>query len=178
MGKIMPFTKQVLKNLFSKPATTSYPAVPREYPERTRGHVEIRIEECILCGMCMRSCPPGAIEVKKAGNTWTINRFDCVQCGYCVEKCPKKCLSLVPGYQEPGPKKERFEVVKPIDPEEEARKEAAKKAALEKALAMKAAKEAEAAAAKTETASTEAEAAAAETETADKATEAVEDKAE
>ncbi|MDD6157295.1 MAG: 4Fe-4S dicluster domain-containing protein [Lachnospiraceae bacterium] len=171
MGKIMPFTKQVLKNLFSKPATTSYPAVPREYPERTRGHVEIRIEECILCGMCMRSCPPGAIEVKKAENTWTINRFDCVQCGYCVEKCPKKCLSLVPGYQEPGPKKERCEVVKPIDPEEEARKEAAKKAALEKALAMKAAKEAEGATAKTETTATG-------TETADNATEAVENKAE
>ena len=92
MGKYLPFAKTVLKNLFSKPATTAYPFVPKEYPARSRGHVEIHIDDCIMCGMCMRSCPPGAIEVKRAENTWTINRFDCVQCGYCVEKCPKKCL--------------------------------------------------------------------------------------
>lgn len=114
MAQFLSFTKTVMKNLFSKPATTAYPAVPREYPERTRGHVEINIEECIMCGMCMRSCPPGAIEVKRAENTWTINRFDCVQCGYCVEKCPKKCLSIVPGYQEPGDAKFVDSVVKPV----------------------------------------------------------------
>lgn len=113
MAQFFTFTKQVMKNLFSKPATTSYPAKPREYPERTRGHVEIRIEDCIMCGLCMRSCPPGAIEVKKAENTWTIDRFDCVQCGYCVEKCPKKCLSIVPGYQEPGKEKYSDTVCKP-----------------------------------------------------------------
>lgn len=105
MPQFLGFTKTVLKNLFTKPATTSYPAKPRVYPERTRGHVEINIDDCILCGMCMRSCPPGAIDVKRNGNTWTINRFDCIQCGYCVEKCPKKCLQIVPGYQEPDSKK-------------------------------------------------------------------------
>ena len=124
MAQFLSFAKTVMKNLFSKPATTAYPAVPREYPERTRGHVEINIEECIMCGMCMRSCPPGAIEVKRAENTWTINRFDCVQCGYCVEKCPKKCLSIVPGYQEPGDAKFVDSVVKPVveKPAEEAPK--------------------------------------------------------
>lgn len=114
MGKYLPFAKTVLKNLFSKPATTAYPFVPKEYPTRSRGHVEIHIDDCIMCGMCMRSCPPGAIEVKRAENTWTINRFDCVQCGYCVEKCPKKCLSIVPGYQTPGDKKYIDSVVKPV----------------------------------------------------------------
>lgn len=102
---VMTFTKQALKNLFSAPATTSYPAAPAEYKERTRGHIEIKEDQCILCGMCMRSCPPGAIKVDRAGLTWTIDRFDCIQCGYCTEKCPKKCLSLVPGYQAPGPEK-------------------------------------------------------------------------
>ena len=114
MGKYLPFAKTVLKNLFSKPATTAYPFVPKEYPARSRGHVEIRIDDCIMCGMCMRSCPPGAIEVKRAENTWTINRFDCVQCGYCVEKCPKKCLSIIPGYQEPEPKKSVTTIAKPV----------------------------------------------------------------
>lgn len=114
MAQFFGFAKTVMKNLFSKPVTTSYPATPREYPERTRGHVEINIDNCIMCGMCMRSCPPGAIEVKRAENTWSINRFDCIQCGYCVEKCPKKCLSIVPGYQEPQPEKSVDTVVKPV----------------------------------------------------------------
>ena len=103
--KFAPFAGRVMKNLFSKPATTKYPFVPKEYPERTRGHVDIKIEDCILCGMCMRSCPPGAIKVDRASLKWTIDRFDCIQCGYCTLKCPKKCLSLVPGYQEPGAEK-------------------------------------------------------------------------
>lgn len=107
MAKAMVFTKTALRNLFSKPATTAYPAVPKEYPERTRGHVSNRIEDCIFCGMCMRSCPPGAIKVVRGQEegTWTINRFDCIQCANCVEKCPKKCLSITPGYQTPGPEK-------------------------------------------------------------------------
>ena len=120
MSQFFGFAKTVLKNLFSAPATISYPAKPREYPERTRGHVEVNIEDCIMCGMCMRSCPPGAIEVKRAENIWSINRFDCVQCGYCVEKCPKKCLSIIPGYQEPGPEKFVDTVVKPAAPQTEA----------------------------------------------------------
>ena len=115
MGKYLPFAKTVLKNLFSKPATTAYPFVPKEYPARSRGHVEIHIDDCIMCGMCMRSCPPGAIEVKRAENTWTINRFDCVQCGYCTEVCPKKCLTINPGYQTPGAEKKEAVYEKPVE---------------------------------------------------------------
>ena len=126
---IMPFTKQVMKNLFSKPATTQYPFVPKEYPERTRGHVDINKDQCILCGMCMRSCPPGAITVDRPGKTWTINRFDCIQCGYCVEKCPKKCLSITPGYQEPGSVKQAYSVDVPYEPPKPAPKPAAPAAA-------------------------------------------------
>ena len=113
---VMSFTGTALKNLFSKPATTAYPFEPAQYPERTRGHVEINENNCILCGMCMRSCPPGAIKVDRPGLTWTINRFDCIQCGYCVEKCPKKCLSIVPGYQTPGPEKAACTVNVPEPP--------------------------------------------------------------
>lgn len=113
MAQFLSFAKIALENLFSKPATTSYPETPRVYPERSRGHVEIQIENCIMCGMCMRSCPPGAIEVKRAENIWSINRFDCVQCGYCVEKCPKKCLSILPGYQAPDSSKHIETVKKP-----------------------------------------------------------------
>ena len=53
----MDFSKQAIKNLFSKPATSNYPFTPKEYPERSRGHIEINIDDCIMCGMCMRKCP-------------------------------------------------------------------------------------------------------------------------
>ncbi|MGN0316919.1 MAG: 4Fe-4S dicluster domain-containing protein [Lachnospira sp.] len=135
MSQLLGFSKTVLKNLFSKPATTAYPFKPKEYPERTRGHVENKIEDCITCGLCQKNCPPGAITVDRAAKTWTINRFDCVQCGYCVEKCPKKCLSIVPGYQEPMAEKSVETLQKPYDPEEEARLAAAKEAALKAAKA-------------------------------------------
>lgn len=101
MSNLMNFSGTVLKNLFSKPVTKNYPAEPIDYPERSRGHIENDFEQCILCGLCMRNCPTGAIVVEKAKGDWRINRFDCVQCGYCTIKCPKKCLHLLPGYQEP-----------------------------------------------------------------------------
>ncbi|MCR5792152.1 MAG: 4Fe-4S binding protein [Lachnospiraceae bacterium] len=122
MSKLMSFTGTVLKSLFSKPATTAYPAKPAEYPERTRGHVEmIDVKDCILCGLCEKSCPPGAIKVDRNGGTWSIQRFDCIQCGYCVDKCPKKTLKIIPGYQEPGAEKTpETLVVKDVTAEAEA----------------------------------------------------------
>lgn len=99
---IMKFTGTVLKNLFSKPATSGYPFTPAEYPERTRGHIEIDMDACVLCGLCSKNCPPRTIKVDRAAGTWSINRFDCIQCGFCTTICAKKALKIVPGYQEPG----------------------------------------------------------------------------
>lgn len=144
--KVMEFTGTALKNLFSKPVTTKYPAEPAVYPERSRGHIEIDIDQCISCGMCQRCCPPGALKVSMPEGTWTINRFDCVQCGYCVQKCPKKCLRLVPGYQEPEPQKseETFRISEEVMKQRAEAKAKAVAAAKARAAAM-AAKKAEAA---------------------------------
>ena len=103
--KFLTFARTSIKNLFRKPATVGYPYQPADYPERMRGHVEIKTDNCILCGLCMRSCPPGAIRIDRADATWTINRFDCVQCGSCVNACPKECLTLLPGYTQPASSK-------------------------------------------------------------------------
>lgn len=102
---VFSFSKTVLKNLFSKPVTRAYPQKPREYPDRTRGHVQIDMDQCILCGLCSRKCPADAIQVNRAEGTWSINRFGCIQCASCVESCPKKCLSMGRAYSDPGPEK-------------------------------------------------------------------------
>ena len=136
----MKYAPEALLNLFRPPVTTKYPAVPYEYPEKARGHIEIVIDECIGCGMCVRCCPSGALSVDKVKGTWTIDRFNCIACGYCVTKCPKKCLSNVAGYQEPMGQKSSVTYTK--SPEQLALEEQKRKEAAEKAAAAKAAKEA------------------------------------
>lgn len=98
----MDFTGFALKNLFSKPVTKNYPAEAPVYPERSRGHIEIDIDSCIMCGMCQRKCPSGAITVDRTTKTWSIERMGCVQCENCVAGCPKSCLHIVPGYTDPS----------------------------------------------------------------------------
>ena len=140
MSRIMPFAMTMLKNLVSPPVTKNYPESPAVYPERSRGHIEITVDECISCGLCVRSCPTGALEVDKTAGSWTINRFDCIACGYCVEKCPKKCLHMVPGYQEPMMEKSSASYQK--SPEVMAAEAAKKVEAAKKAAAARAAREA------------------------------------
>ncbi len=116
---MMPFTKTALKNLFSKPATRMYPQQARKYPQRTRGHIEINIDTCILCGICSKKCPADAITVDRAGRTWAIERFGCIQCGYCVESCPKKSLSMLQDYTQPAGQKRIDTFEKPPEPPKE-----------------------------------------------------------
>ena len=100
--------KLVFGRLFQKPATLMYPVVPREWKERTRGHIDIDVDACIKCGICMRKCPTNAITVDRDASTWEIQRMQCIQCGCCVDYCPKKCLTMAPEYTTPN-------VVKVID---------------------------------------------------------------
>ncbi len=113
---LFSFAKTEFCNLFSKPATRPYPQQPREYSERTRGHIENDMAACILCGLCSRKCPTGAIAVDRAGKTWSISRFSCIQCGYCVASCPKKCLSMKQTYTQPGAEKTTDVFAKPEQP--------------------------------------------------------------
>lgn len=99
---VMKIGGRLLSNLFGKPATKDYPAVPREYPDASRGHLEFDPGDCILCGICSRKCPTSAITVDRKSRTVSVDRMMCVQCAYCVESCPKSCLGMVPGYVEPG----------------------------------------------------------------------------
>ncbi len=151
MARIMRFASTMLANLFKPPVTTKYPAEPIDFPEGSRGHIEIEIDKCISCSLCALNCPAGAIKVDRVKGTWEINRMDCVQCGYCTIKCPKKCLHMMPGYTEPE-KEKKFDLFQrdPAVMEAERKKKAeaaAKAAAAKKSLAAKKAAEAAAKAA-------------------------------
>ncbi len=135
---LVNFNKTVFKNLFSKPATRKYPFEPKEYPERTRGHVVNDMDVCVLCGLCSIKCPTRAITVDKAAKTWSIRPMSCIQCRCCVDNCPKKCLSMDTHFTEPGSEK----VTKTFPQSEKAiaAQEALMKAAKERAAAAAAAK--------------------------------------
>jgi formate hydrogenlyase subunit 6/NADH:ubiquinone oxidoreductase subunit I len=91
-------TKMSLRNLLGKPATKMYPTVVPQYHARTKGHVVIDIETCILCSICEKKCPALAIIVDKPAGTWTIDPFACVQCLTCIRACPKDSLTMDTAY--------------------------------------------------------------------------------
>ncbi len=99
------YVKQALANLFKPPVTSKYPLEPKKFCPGDRGRVINDVSQCILCGMCERSCPSGAITVDRKTGTWKINPFACIQCGACVDACPKKCLAMDPHYAAPALKK-------------------------------------------------------------------------
>ncbi len=108
------YIKQAVANLFKPPVTSQYPLKPKEFLPGVRGRVVNDVSQCILCGMCERSCPAGALKVDRKTGQWKIDPFACVQCGACVEACPKKCLHMDPHYAAPGTAKSEIilEVVK------------------------------------------------------------------
>jgi len=94
--------RMVLRSMTRRPATLMYPVIPREWTDRTRGHIEIDIDECIFCGICARKCPTDALTVDKDAKRWTIARMGCIQCSCCVDVCPKKCLANKAQYTDPS----------------------------------------------------------------------------
>lgn len=85
-------------SLFKKPETVLYPFEQKPAPAGLKGHVANDASRCILCGICQKCCPAGAIVVEKKERTWSIDPFRCVQCGSCVRQCPKDCLTMEPTY--------------------------------------------------------------------------------
>lgn len=116
MAGILKFSPIALKNLFSKPATRAYPDAPARQTPRTRGAVQVNIDECVFCGMCNRFCPADAIVVDRTAKSWTIRRMSCVQCGHCVQNCPKKCLTMESSYSAPGAEKREDQFCKDATP--------------------------------------------------------------
>ena len=89
-------TSQVLRSLFKKPATSSYPFVKKPMPKDFRGKLRFG------CKMCMRDCPSGAITIKPVGEKKFVAEIDlakCLYCAQCVDTCPKEALEATPDFE-------------------------------------------------------------------------------
>jgi formate hydrogenlyase subunit 6/NADH:ubiquinone oxidoreductase subunit I len=91
---ISPMVKEVLSQLFKKPATSKYPFKKAQVPEDFRGRQVFDITLCISCGLCSRDCPAQAIEmVEVDGKRRPLFHLDlCVFCYQCAESCPRNAI--------------------------------------------------------------------------------------
>jgi NAD(P)H-quinone oxidoreductase subunit I/formate hydrogenlyase subunit 6 len=97
MGKkrVSPMIKELLSNLFVKPATSKYPFVKAEVAEGFRGKQVYDNNLCISCGLCSRDCPAKAIEmVEVEGKRRPLFHLDlCIFCYQCAESCPRNAIT-------------------------------------------------------------------------------------
>jgi formate hydrogenlyase subunit 6/NADH:ubiquinone oxidoreductase subunit I len=96
LGKkaLSPMIKEVLSQIFTKPATSKYPFVKASVPEDFRGKQVFDINLCISCGLCSRDCPAKAIEmVEVDGKQRPLFHLDlCIFCYQCAESCPRNAI--------------------------------------------------------------------------------------
>jgi 2-oxoglutarate ferredoxin oxidoreductase subunit delta len=61
---------------------------------QARGKVEINVEECKGCGLCVDSCPPHCLELLPELNAYGVHPAHylgehCTGCGICFYCCPE-----------------------------------------------------------------------------------------
>lgn len=92
-----------LGHTFEKEITQQYPEQMPVLPQRFRGSLQFKFEDCIACEMCTKACPNHVLSLesfrdevtnKKKLLSYTIDFQYCMYCNFCVETCPKHCLSF------------------------------------------------------------------------------------
>jgi len=89
----------ILNSFVRKPVTEKYPFERRETPEDFRGKVVWNAETCTGCGLCVKDCPSGALELftidKAAKKFVMLYRVDqCTFCAQCAASCRSKSIEL------------------------------------------------------------------------------------
>jgi len=53
--------------------------------------MNVNSEKCVGCGLCVKDCFPGCIEL--VDGKAKINNATCMKCGHCIAICPKEAVS-------------------------------------------------------------------------------------
>ena len=73
--------------------------LPRFIKSALRNHLTTRPEQimskCVLCGACVRACPPQVIRIE--GQRLVFDYHRCIRCFCCRELCPEKALAVRKG---------------------------------------------------------------------------------
>jgi len=112
MSDILKMCKTVVSSLRKKTFCQMYPFQPAKFHTHTRGHIKLDAAKCILCTLCAKRCPTGALEVDRVKGYWQINRYKCIMCIECVHACRPLALITEQQYAPPMAKmeNERFDV--------------------------------------------------------------------
>ncbi|MEG2214185.1 MAG: 4Fe-4S binding protein [Oscillospiraceae bacterium] len=100
----LPFIREAITQLFSKPSTERYPYVDKIAPEDYRGRIVFHADKCIDCNMCQRVCAGSAItrveEETPEGKLITRSFFlgSCTFCATCADFCSTHAIELSKDY--------------------------------------------------------------------------------
>ncbi len=101
LGTVATGMEVTLRHLFKRPVTMHYPEEKWTLPPGYRGLLKVDMEACIVCDLCMKSCPVDCIiiewkrEAGKAGKIATRFEIDyqkCMYCGLCTPTCPTRAI--------------------------------------------------------------------------------------
>ena len=105
---------EVLRHSVMTPATCNYPLEKNEMPDKFRGKIVFKSENCIGCRICIRDCPSQAISINKVAEKVFEAEFRldrCIYCAQCVESCPRGALESTKEYELAQVAKEKFRIV-------------------------------------------------------------------
>jgi formate hydrogenlyase subunit 6/NADH:ubiquinone oxidoreductase subunit I len=93
---------EVLRTLFKKPATIAYRGGKLTLNDQYRGLLSYDPSLCVACGLCMKDCPTGALQVINDGTREekkmraVLDTGRCIFCGQCADSCARKALHCTP----------------------------------------------------------------------------------